>query len=470
MSVNGVSDSPLLERAVYGDQSRVPIGAPVITNKKQLNSKEIQLLITGNDLTEPLLNQFETFGNDGKEAYRKPEENGLDFRDRQNLNDRLIAEWAYDRDTGDLVLVRTNKEELRLPGFMRQDDFGIGATGPRGLPGRDGKDGFDGRDGKDGNPGCAGPQGPVGSMGTSGREGNPGIIGIDGPEGCEGSTGDRGVMGPQGRPGFEGSRGLTGPSCGDDKQGSEGAQGEVFGLGVMFGLAAMNDRRVAIMGLDDDGIDAVAPPGGWGGATMPPPTSTPSVPPPAPAPGAVAKVTTCTSNAMFGDAKDSCGATQSVWGTCSANYDLGGGLRGVSTLPRPNQVTKFWPHSMVMCGGLAPGAAYTIEFTTPPGVAASLFLNCSIASQIDYSEGTKKFTVTPTKYTELRVRMLANQIKIPFWFSLKIFSSSGELLYFTGKNAVNSGHTKPLLPYDPDAPSYMTDPNWRSNAPTQQYN
>ena len=465
MSVNGVSDSPLLERAVYGDQSRVPIGAPVITNKKQLNSKEIQLLITGNDLTEPLLNQFETFGNEGKEAYRKPEENGLDFRDRQNLNDRLIAEWAYDRDTGDLVLVRTNKEELRLPGFMRQDDFGIGATGPRGLPGRDGKDGFDGRDGKDGAPGCAGPQGPVGSMGSPGREGNPGVIGIDGPEGCEGSTGDRGVMGPQGRPGFEGSRGLTGPSCGDDKQGGEGPQGEEFGLGVMFGLAAMNDRRVAIMGLDDDGIDAVAPPGGWGGATIPPPTSTPAVPTPPP-PTGTAKVTVCTNH---GDVKQSCGNAVTAWYSTWANYDGPNGTKGISTLPRPNQVLEYIPDSLVMCGTLAPNASYLIELTTPRGVASSLFANCSIVGQTDYPGGTTKIRLTPTKPTSLRVRYLSNASKIPFWVALRILNAdTGEVLYRTGQNAYNSG-LQPSV-NSPNANTYMTDPNWRGNAPLKHYN
>lgn len=467
MSVNGVSDSPLLERAVYGDQSRVPIGTPVITNNKLKNSKEIQLLITGADLTEPMLNHFESFGYDGKEAFRESKSNSINFRDRQNVNDRLVIEWAYDVDTGSLVLVRSNKEELRIDGLLRQADFGIGATGPRGLPGRDGKDGFDGFDGKDGQAGCPGEQGPIGDIGTPGREGNPGIIGLQGPDGCEGSTGDRGVMGPQGVNGFEGSRGLTGPSCGDDKIGAVGSTGAAFGQGVLFGLASLANPLAAIVGLDDDGIDAIAPAGGWDGSSRPPPTSTPAVPPPQPV--GVARVSLCESNAMFGDVTSSCGSNVKWWGTSWSNYAGPNGTRGLSTLPRPNQVTQWWPHSLVMCGYLEKGATYTIELTTPNGVASSLFVNCSIVAQTDYPGGTTRVTVTPERNSGLRVRFLSNSIKIPFWFAIRILDSSGTVLYRTGQNQKNAG-LSPNPPYSMDAPTYMTDPNWRSNSTTQQYN
>ena len=459
MSVNGVSDSPLLEKAVNGDQTRVPIGAPVITNNKSQMSKSIQLLTPGADLVTPELTQFEAFGVEGKEAFRNDKTRGVEFRDRTSPNDKLIAEWAYDPVEGCLVLVRVNKKEERIYGFLRQESLGVGPTGPRGDPGKDGKDGRNGRDGADGDPGCPGPPGPSGDEGYPGVEGKPGLIGIQGPEGCEGVTGDRGLVGPQGRPGFEGSRGLTGPSCEPDRTGNKGPQGIAFGKGVLFGAAQLSNPEAAIVGLDDDGVDAVAPPGGWDGSSPPPPTSTPTNPPPPPT--ASAGVTVCTS---FGNVKNSCGNMVNAWSVAWANYAAPGGAKGLSMLPKANQNTAFWPNSLVMCGTLRKNASYTFELSTPNGVASSLFLNCGIVLQTDYVGGTSRKTITLTADSSVRLRFLNNAPKIATWCSLKIYDgATGALLYFTGKNASNAGLTGA-------AAAYIADPNWRGNAPIQQYN
>jgi len=468
MSVKGVSDSPLLGKSILGDQSRVPIGAPVITNLRVKNSKEIQALMTGQTLTEPQLNQFETFGQDGREAFRK-ESNSIDYRDRTLENGRLIEEWSYDPQTGSLVLVRKNQEEYRIFNFLRQDAMGRGATGPRGDPGKDGKNGRLGRDGAQGATGCEGEKGDPGETGNPGVEGNPGIMGLQGPDGCEGASGDRGVMGPQGRNGFEGARGLTGPSCDEENTGAQGAQGAKFGKGVAFGLAAASDPEVAIMGLDDDGVDAVAPTCGWTGklcgattapATPAPDTSAPANP--APPPTASARISLCTS---FGNQspKSSCGGTSTAWYVAWANFDAGGGVLGLSGLPLARQNTAWWPNSVVMCGTLAAGAAYTFELITPPGVASTLFLNCAIISQTDYPGGTTRVTKTLDKPTEVRLRFLNNAARIPTWCALKIYNAStGELLYFTGKNAKNAGLKGEFA-------SSKTDDNWAGNSSVQQY-
>ncbi len=464
MSVNGVSDSPLLEKAVNGDQTRVPIGAPVITNNKSQMSKSIQLLTPGADLVTPELTQFEAFGVEGKEAFRNDKTRGVEFRDRTSPNDKLIAEWAYDPVEGCLVLVRVNKKEERIYGFLRQESLGVGPTGPRGDPGKDGKDGRNGRDGADGDPGCPGPHGPSGDEGYPGVEGKPGLIGIQGPEGCEGVTGDRGLVGPQGRPGFEGSRGLTGPSCEPDRTGNKGPQGIAFGKGVLLGAAQLSNPEAAIVGLDDDGVDAVAPPGGWDGSSPPPPTSTPTNPPPPPT--ASAGVTVCTS---FGNVKNSCGNMVNAWYSVWANYAGPNGAAGLSLLPRPNQATKFWPHSIVMCGTLRKNASYTFELSTPNGVASSLFLNCGIVLQTDYVGGTSRKTITLTADSSVRIRFLSNADKIPHWVALRILDgTTGALLYATGKNAANAGLSNTAM--DPKASSYRTDPNWRGNSPPQHYN
>ena len=469
MSVNGVSASPLLARAILGDQTRVPIGAPVITNKKSQNSKDIQALITGTDLTEPLLNQFEAFAQDGKEAFRKDDGDRLDFRNRTNTNDKLVVEYSFDAETGSLVLVRRNKQEERIFGFMRQSDLGVGATGPRGLQGNDGQDGRDGREGKDGDVGCPGPEGGNGDTGETGNEAKPGLIGLTGPDGCEGSSGDRGVLGREGRPGFEGSRGMTGPGCLPEQAGAEGATGAAFGRGVLFGIAAMSDPLGAVVGLDDDGQDATAPTCGWDGTTCPkpvpppvpvPPTSVPINPPKPPV--ASAGVSVCTS--MPSSAVGSCGANSKVWYTAYCN-DVAGpdGLRGLSGLPCPEVNTAFWPHSMVLCGTLAKGAAYTFELITPRGVASSLFLNCAIVAQTDYPGGTTRCTITTDSVTSVRLRFLNNAARIPTWCALKIFNAAtGQLLYYTGKGAYNLGLSGANA-------SLMSDANWSGNTSVQHY-
>lgn len=478
MSVNGVSASPLLARAILGDQTRVPIGAPVITNQKSKNSQDIQALITGTDLTEPLLNQFETFAEDGKEVFRKDNGDRLDFRERTNTNDKLVVEFAFDPVSGSLVMVRRNKQEERIFGFMRQSDFGVGGTGPRGLPGNDGKDGFEGRAGKDGDVGCPGKEGTPGKPGETGNEAQPGLIGITGPEGCEGSTGDRGVMGREGRPGFEGSRGMLGAECLPSSVGADGAVGAAFGRGVLFGVAAMSDPLAAVVGLDDDGIDAPSPgPCGWDGIcpqpdpvippviipppVVPPPTSVPVVPPPPVT--ASPSVSLCTD--MPYSPKNSCGGNTTVWYTCHCNdmLDASIGFRGLSGLTKASSNTKAIPHSYVLCGKLAKGATYTFELTTPPGVASSLFLNCVIAAQTDYPGGMMRGTFTTTDATEIRLRWLNNQERIPTWCALKIFNTAtGQLLYYTGQGAFNLGLSGANA-------ALMADKHWSGNTSIQHY-
>jgi len=469
MSVNGVSTSPLLARAIVGDQTRVPIGAPVITNVKSKNSKDIQALITGTDLTEPLISQFEVFAEEGKSAFRDTNKDALDYRDRVNNNDKLIAEYAFDAETGSLVLVRRNKQVERIFGFFRQSDYGVGPTGPRGLPGKDGKDGRDGRDGKDGDVGCEGPEGKPGTPGEMGNEANPGEVGPPGPDGCEGASGDRGLVGREGPNGFEGSRGMTGPSCDEDTKGDAGATGAAFGKGVLFGMRSMEDPLAAIVGLDDDGVDAAAPICGWDGNTCPqpappptpaPPTSTPEVP--APTPSASAGVSTC--NGPTGSAVGSCGSQTKVWYSAWTIDDAAGNPLGLSMLPLARQNTKAIPHSFVMCGTLNKGASYTFELTTPPGVASSLFIDCRIIAQTDYPGGTTRGTFTTETRASVRIRFLNNTARIPTWCGLKIYdATSGALLYYTGKNAKASGIGAP------EFARVRIDPNWGGNSNVEHY-
>jgi hypothetical protein len=471
MSVNGVSVSPLLARAIVGDQSRVPIGAPVITNRKSLNSKDIQALITDTDLTEPLLNHFEVFAEEGNSAFRDVKKDSVDYRVRGNNNERMIAEYSFDPASGALVMVRRNKDVEQVSGFMRQADYGIGPTGPRGLPGRDGKDGHDGRDGKVGDTGCEGPEGKPGTEGIPGNEANPGLVGPTGPDGCEGSSGDRGMVGPVGRNGFEGARGLTGPSCPEDTNGDPGPSGEPFGRGVLFGLAMLSDPLAAIVGLDDDGIDAAAPICGWDGNSCPepappptpaPPTSVPEVP--APVPSNAAGVELCSSSLDMPPVKTSCGSTATAWTTAWVQYDAAGQPLGVSMLPLARQNTLAWPNSVVLCGTLKSNAEYTFEMTTPQGVGATLFVDCVIVLQnVDYAAGTVRHTITTTKRSSVRLRFLNNQERIPTWCGLKIYATAtGELLYHTGKNSVAGK-------FDGEFAAIRSDSNWFGNAGVQQY-
>lgn len=471
MSVNGVSTSPLLARAILGDQTRVPIGAPVITNVKSKNSKDIQALITGTDLTEPHINQFEVFAEEGKSAYRDTNKDAVNYRERTNTNDKLIAEYAFDPDSGSLVMVRRNKDIERVYGFFRQSDFGVGPTGPRGPAGKDGADGREGREGKKGDVGCEGPEGNPGRTGEVGREANPGLVGPPGLDGCEGSTGDRGLVGMVGPNGFEGSRGLTGPSCDDSVKGDAGTVGASFGKGVLFGAAAMSDMLAAIVGLDDDGVDAVAPACGWDGNTCPqpappatpaPPTSTPEVP--APTPVASAGVSLCNNIDSFQSAGSSCGSRTKVWYTAWVIDDAAGNPLGISMLPLARQNTLAIPHSFVMCGRLAKGASYTFEMTTPPGVASSLFIDCGIVAQTDYPGGTARLTFTTTTAASVRIRFLNNKAKIPTWCGLKIYdATSGALLYYAGKNAKASGINNAELR------NKKLDPNWGGNSNVEHY-
>ena len=216
MSVRGLKDSALYDKALRGDNTKLTIGAPIITNDRRTMSEPVRLLVQNDTLTEPLLNQIEAFGVDGLVVGRDDRANRLTFNEQVDVNARRIVEAAFDARTGELVLVRANKEELRLPDFLRSDQAGRGPTGPRGPRGKDGKNGRNGRDGKKGETGCQGPVGKPGTNGEPGVAGKQGAIGRQGPQGCEGATGDMGPRGPQGPHGCEGARGLTGPSCDAD--------------------------------------------------------------------------------------------------------------------------------------------------------------------------------------------------------------------------------------------------------------
>lgn len=465
MSIKGVSNSPLLEKAMAGDQTDVPIGSPVITNTRTANSSSIQDLMSGVALNEPILGQFEEEGSEGLEAHREPSSNSLVFQERTQVNERLVVEWSFNPNSGKLVLVRANKDELEIDGFLRQDSFGHGATGPRGNPGIDGFDGFDGDDGEDGDDGCPGPQGKDGPIGEPGVEGEQGRVGPTGPDGCEGATGDRGAKGPTGRPGFEGPRGRTGPSCSSDSSGGAGAAGLAFGKGVIFGAAAASDPEVAIMGLDDDGLDAEEPAGGWDGVVEQPPTSTPVTPPEEPTTSG--RITTCKN---FGNIANSCGKTSDAWGTAWANFDAGvADAIGISSLPKANQVRANWTHSFIMCGTLFKGAKYRFELTAPGGVRAALFMNCVMKMATPDAGGTQSNVFVLSEDTSLRVTIRSSSDRIPFWFALKVFdSSNGQLLYATGKNAVNAGMSN--TNQDPQGASYKVDINWAVNSLIQYYN
>lgn len=459
MSVRGLKDSALYDKALRGDNTKLTIGAPIITNDRRTMSEPVRLLVQNDTLTEPLLNQIEAFGVDGLVVGRDDRANRLTFNEQVDVNARRIVEAAFDARTGELVLVRANKEELRLPDFLRIDQAGRGPTGPRGPRGKDGKNGRNGREGKKGETGCQGPVGKPGTNGEPGVAGKQGAIGRQGPQGCEGATGDMGPRGPQGPHGFEGARGLTGPSCGSDdsNRGTAGPAGKSFGEGVFFGTTATAGPTVAIVGLADDGIDSTV--GVAAPTPKPPVTSVPVVPPPQPAPDAgPGTVTLCSSTTRLGDVKRSCGSNVNAWSNSFIYPGANGpnGSKGISLFYKANN-TAWWPNSLVLCSSFTQGASYTVELTTPGQVSAQLFVNCAV-SLVSEGGTTRTTFVANTANTSLRVRFYGQAQKIPVWFAVVIKNAAGTIVYKSGQSP---------RPGKIGNVSFVNDLNWYGNSATQ---
>lgn len=227
-----MANDPERLRAVRsGEATTVPIGQTIFTNKRE-SSVELTL--------SALANQ-RSYSGDGKKIVRDVEKKTLTYADLTRINDKRIVQASFKNDS--LVLVRENGEEFLIEGFLRQPDYGIGATGPRGNRGRDGIDGFDGEDGSEGDAGCQGDKGPSGDDGEPGKDGKEGDQGSRGPEGCEGPRGEVGDAGNQGIIGFEGERGPKGLTC-KTTSGSGGSQGAALRTNVVISSNAPDNLTV----------------------------------------------------------------------------------------------------------------------------------------------------------------------------------------------------------------------------------
>lgn len=215
----------LTKAGLDGNSLKVPIGAPVITNKPGSNSTTIKALMTGQQLTLIQMETIEALGYEGKQVSRNAATNEFDYVTPELTNIKKSVQWSFDKDAGEIVFVRASGEVVTISGFLRQIDFGIGPQGPRGNPGKDGKDAKEGRDGKDGPTGCAGPAGNDGRNGEIGDFGEEGPVGPTGLTGAPGPTGPKGDIGPEGIPGREGKRGPKGFTCPTTLIGPDGPQG-----------------------------------------------------------------------------------------------------------------------------------------------------------------------------------------------------------------------------------------------------
>lgn len=225
--MNGVKESKLLSDLYEGHDHNVPVGKNILTNTASQVDKKLLPHSSGSPLTSLHMDQFDVFGDDRelKEAKRNADQDDVEFRTREVLNDGLIVEAAFEDQDGVLNLVRRNGEVLQIKGFLIQSDFGRGPTGPQGERGYDGYDGEDGEDGPDGAVGCEGPPGPLGLQGSPGEPGEDGVRGNQGPMGQEGAVGLQGPQGEKGRFGHEGARGRPGPDCIGGEDGPQGEQG-----------------------------------------------------------------------------------------------------------------------------------------------------------------------------------------------------------------------------------------------------
>lgn len=259
----------LTKAGLDGNSLKVPIGAPVITNKPGANSDKIKALMTGQQLTLLQMETVEAFGYEGKQIGRNANTNEFDYVIPEVTNIKKTVQWSFDKDGGEIVFVRANGDVVTVSGFLRQIDFGVGPQGPRGNPGKDGKDPKDGRDGKDGPTGCAGLSGNDGRNGEIGDYGEEGPVGPDGLTGAPGPTGPSGIVGPEGIPGREGKRGAKGFTCPTTLIGPDGPPGREMnrfvGITPAPGTvdliwAAPEDCLCAFDSADPEFLDAAAYP------------------------------------------------------------------------------------------------------------------------------------------------------------------------------------------------------------------
>lgn len=474
--MKGVTTSRLLDLANQQDQRNVPIGSPYLVSNKERVSKDVRGMIDSQKLITPSLSQFIADGYDSLEVGRDVSQDGVDFNAQQERGALRIVEGSYDADTGELILIRANKEQIVMRDLLRVDQLGVGRAGPRGMPAHDGDDGFDGHDGCDGDNGCEGAKGPEGRVGPPGPEGDDGFEGEQGPTGCEGAVGQPGQVGPKGRHGYEGPRGLPGPSCdnvsegdgegaGKDSQGTPGAQGPAFGDGVWFGQTSEAPSSVAIVGLPDDGIASNVGVPGTGvlpnpkpapGPPPPLPEDPPKPPEPEPAPGP-GTVTLC--RKINSSPRNHCDGNKSHWSVSCVIK--GGAIRvgpawGISTLCSYNN-TAWWPHCLHFCGTFTRGASFSYEFTVPAGIIALFRRGCTVIHNVDGTGGTFRGTLEGSALNNMNVKMIGKTKKIPVWFALVIKNSEGKIVYYTGMNRT---------PYT-NFPGLEGDDNWFSNTVMQ---
>lgn len=477
--MRGVTTSKLLDKAMRKDETSVPVGAPFLVNDLTRMDKVIVKGISQDNVETPELAQVEAFGEEELRAGRNTDSNRLNFGEAVDHTALRIVEGAYAPDTGTVTLTRKNKEQIVMRDFLRIDHLGTGKMGPRGPNGKDGDDGYNGRDGREGDTGCPGVPGPTGEDGEAGDHGEDGQPGINGPDGCEGAQGEEGPVGPVGRHGYEGPRGLKGPSCvtDDSFDGTAGAVGAAFGEGVWIGDPNKAAMSVAIVGLPDDGIDSkvgtviplkptpppvkppplptTPPPSGEppSGGTTPPSGEPPKPPSPPPEPLGNGTLTLCTQ--MTYSAKDACDSNRNIWGS----VEIYRGVRvheayAASAFIRPNN-TAWWKNSAVLCGTLTHNAEYRVEFTVPGGLIAHFKVGCRSIIGTDNVGGTFHKTFVARGSDEISVLLIPRAMKIPVWFTLRVWNKNGDLVYYTGKNRKQHAGN-----HNEDA--YESDDNWSS--------
>jgi len=128
-------------------------------------------------------------------------------------SDYPAADVKFNKDTGTLIIIKENGDEVVASGFLVQTLIGRGATGPKGRTGINGRDGRDGTDGETGPTGCDGLVGATGPTGEDGEDGEDGPDGIEGEMGEDGDKGERGDDGAVGPTGPDGVRGADGICC-----------------------------------------------------------------------------------------------------------------------------------------------------------------------------------------------------------------------------------------------------------------
>lgn len=228
MLTKGITSNKLVSDLYEGVTKSVPVGQTPLTNSFDKNSPDVYPVSIGQPMAILYLSDFEATGseNDTKTLVRDELTNSVSYAITTEVNDEALLEAAFDETSGALNIVRANGSVLTISGFLKQEDFGVGAPGPAGNRGLDGADGDDGDDGDEGDDGCAGPAGEMGEEGEEGDEGKDGPPGIPGPIGQNGLAGLRGPVGKPGRFGHEGSRGQKGLSCTTESVGSSGQEGE----------------------------------------------------------------------------------------------------------------------------------------------------------------------------------------------------------------------------------------------------